>query len=160
LENAGYVALDTVSAIVPYLPASSVAIKGGKAVSEGVGVVTDTTSAGKKAAKVKKISKTKKVKTTTKAKKAVKGKKVKGGSSSKTITIQYQMQKQVERGQAPKDIDRVDNPHVPGQQPHIHFKNGTSLNQDGTIHDKHRGTPRVSKKVREGIIKNGWETCD
>ena len=33
LENVGYVALDTVSAIVPYLPASSAAIKGGKAVS-------------------------------------------------------------------------------------------------------------------------------
>ena len=89
LENVGYVALDTVSAIVPYLPASSAAIKGGKAVSQGVGVVTDTTSAGKKAAKVKKISKTKKVKTATKAKTAtkkakrlVKGKKVKSGTKT------------------------------------------------------------------------------
>ena len=68
------------------------------------------------------------------------------------------MQKQVERGQAPKDIDRVDKPHVPGQQPHVHFKDGTSLNQDGTIHDAHRGTPSVSNKVREWLIKNGWET--
>jgi len=66
LENAGYVAQDVGAFLLPYLPASSAAIKGGTAVSQGVGVVTDTTSAGKKAAKVKKISKTKKVKTATK----------------------------------------------------------------------------------------------
>ena len=82
------------------------------------------------------------------------------GGDSKTITSQSQMQKQVERGQAPKDIGRVDKPHVPGQQPHVHFKDGTSLNQDGTIHDAHRGTPSVSNKVREWLIKNGWETND
>ncbi len=82
------------------------------------------------------------------------------GSGSKIITSQSQLQKQVERGQAPKDIDRVDKPHVPGQQPHVHFKDGTSLNQDGTIHDAHRGTPSISNKVREWLIKNGWETND
>jgi len=54
LGNAGYVALDTVSAIIPYLPASSAAIKGGTAVSHRVGALADTTSAGKKTAKVKK----------------------------------------------------------------------------------------------------------
>ena len=66
------------------------------------------------------------------------------------------MQKQVERGQAPNDIERVDKPHVPGQQPHIHFKDGTSINRDGTIHDAHRGTPNISKKVIEWLIQNGW----
>lgn len=79
------------------------------------------------------------------------------GSNSKTITSQSQMQKQVERGQAPKEVDRVDKPHVPGQQPHVHFKDGTSLNQDGTIHDAHRGIPNISNNVREWITQNGWE---
>jgi hypothetical protein len=36
-------------------------------------------------------------------------------------TSQNQMQRQVERGQAPRGVDRVDKPHVPGQQPHVHY---------------------------------------
>jgi RHS repeat-associated protein len=30
------------------------------------------------------------------------------------------MQKEVERRQAPRDVDRVDKPHAPNQQPHVH----------------------------------------
>ena len=85
------------------------------------------------------------------------GGKVSQSGNAKTIAIRSQMQKQVERGQAPKNIDRVDKPHVPGQQPHIHFKDGTSLNQDGTIHDAHREIPNISNNVREWITQNGWE---
>lgn len=33
------------------------------------------------------------------------------------------MQKQVESGQAPKEVDQVHSPHVSGDQPHIHFAN-------------------------------------
>ena len=85
---------------------------------------------------------------------------VNGGSGSKQVTGQSQMQKQVERGQAPKEVDRVDKPHVEGQQPYIHFGDGTSLNQDGSIHDAHRGTPNVSNKVKKWLEKNGWRVND
>lgn len=51
---------------------------------------------------------------------------------------QLQMQKQVERGQSPKEVDRIDKLHVEDRQPHVHFK-------DGTIHDIHRGILRPSK---------------
>lgn len=58
-----------------------------------------------------------------------------GGTNSPTS--QNQMQKQVERGKAPKSVDRVDKPHVEGQQPHIHFgENEAALNIDGTWHDE------------------------
>lgn len=63
------------------------------------------------------------------------------------------MQKQVEKGQAPNEIDRVDKPHV-------HFKDGTSLNYDGTVHDKHNGIPKISNKVRTWLEKNGWKGND
>lgn len=38
------------------------------------------------------------------------------------------MQKQVERGKAPKEVDRVDKLHQKGQQNRVHFKDKTSLN--------------------------------
>ncbi len=67
------------------------------------------------------------------------------------------LQRQVERGQAPKEVDRVDKPHVPGQKPHVHFKDGTSLNNDGTTHDAHKGTPNPSNKTKEWLKDNGWK---
>ncbi|SMD16453.1 hypothetical protein [Sporomusa malonica] len=66
------------------------------------------------------------------------------------------LQRQVEKGQAPKEVDRVDKPHVPGQKPHVHFNDGTSLNNDGTIHDAHNGTPKPSNKTKEWLKDNGW----
>jgi len=50
-KNAGYVAQDVGAFLLPYIPATSVAIRGSKVVSEGVGALADTTSAGKKAVK-------------------------------------------------------------------------------------------------------------
>lgn len=55
---------------------------------------------------------------------------------------------------------RVDKPHVEGQQPHVHFKDGTSLNQDGTVHNAHRGIPNPTKKIKDWLIKNGWKVND
>ena len=71
-------------------------------------------------------------------------------------TSQNQMQKQVERGKAPKEIERVDKAHQKGGKNHVHFKDGTSLNQDGTIHDAHRGVPNPSKASKEWLKINGW----
>jgi hypothetical protein len=70
------------------------------------------------------------------------------------------MQREVEKGQAPKDVDRVDpahNPEVPNQQPHVHYGDGTATNQDGTVHDAHKGIPDLTKKVVNWLEKHGWK---
>lgn len=71
-------------------------------------------------------------------------------------TSRNQMQRQVENGQAPKEVDRVDPAHNQYGQPHVHFKDGTSLNRDGTIHDRGRGRPNPSRKVWDWLHRNGW----
>jgi RHS repeat-associated protein len=68
------------------------------------------------------------------------------------------MQQEVRRGLAPRDITRVDRPHVGGQEPHVHFCDGTACTQSGKIHDAHRGTPNPSRKAREWLRKHGWES--
>ena len=69
------------------------------------------------------------------------------------------MQKEVEKGQAPKDVDFVDKPHnTKTGKPHVHFKDGTAMNNDGTIHDKHKGTPTLTKKVKDWLGKHNWPT--
>ena len=78
--------------------------------------------------------------------------------NKKKPSSQNQLQKQVERGQAPRDVDRVDKPHQKGQQPHVHFKDKTSLNQDGTVHDAHNGIPSPSNEVKNWLRNNGWNT--
>ena len=68
------------------------------------------------------------------------------------------MQRMKERDQAPIGIDRFDKPHTEGQLPHVHFDDGTSLNVDGTIHDKHKGIPNPTKKQRDFLEEYGWKT--
>jgi len=72
------------------------------------------------------------------------------------ISTPGNMQKQVERGQAPRDIIRVDKGHIPGQEPHVHYKDGTSSNQSGGIHDAHKGIPSPSKKAQDWLKDHGW----
>ena len=69
------------------------------------------------------------------------------------------MQNEVERGRAPKEIDRIDpphNPNVPDQKPHVHFKDGTSINYDGTPHDENHGIPNITKKVAKWLESFDW----
>ena len=77
----------------------------------------------------------------------------------KKPTSQNQMQKQVESGKAPKEVDRVDKPHVnaPKQQDHIHFKDGSAINVDGSMSHDSRGIPQITRAILEWIISNGWE---
>ncbi|MGH3428599.1 MAG: RHS repeat-associated core domain-containing protein, partial [Sciscionella sp.] len=66
------------------------------------------------------------------------------------------MQREVERGQAPNDVDRVDrgNPSDPGDaEPHVHFKDGSALTQSGRW--KH-GASEISKVAREWLEHHGW----
>jgi RHS repeat-associated protein len=67
-----------------------------------------------------------------------------------------QMQLEVDRNQAPNGIKRVDRPHVPGQEPHVHYTDGTSSNQSGSIHDLHRGVPAPARAVVEWLEEHGW----
>lgn len=71
-------------------------------------------------------------------------------------TSQNKMQRQVEKGKAPKEIERVDKAHQKGGQNHVHFKNETSLNPDGTVHDAHKGIPNPSNASKEWLRDNGW----
>ena len=76
---------------------------------------------------------------------------------SGSYTSQNQMQKQVEKGTAPKGIDRVDKPHTDTGQPHIHFgENDRALNLDGTWHDAGKNIPKVTGAIKKWILKNGW----
>ena len=38
------------------------------------------------------------------------------------------------------------------EKPHVHFKDGTALNQDGTVHDAHKGNLNLTNGTR-----NGWK---
>ena len=82
---------------------------------------------------------------------------VEGDGGAKAPDRPGSMQREVEKGQAPKDVERVDPPHVEGQKPHVHFKDKTSLNNDGTIHDKGKGIPTPSNKVVEWLEGHGWK---
>ena len=70
-----------------------------------------------------------------------------------------QMNRQIKKGQAPKEIKRIDPPKtsVPNSKIHAHFKDGTSLNIDGTIHDASHGIPKLTKQASDWLIKNGWK---
>ena len=70
-----------------------------------------------------------------------------------------QMNRQIKNGQAPKEIKRIDPPKtsVPNSKIHAHFKDGTSLNIDGTIHDASHGIPKLTKQASDWLIKNGWK---
>ena len=70
-----------------------------------------------------------------------------------------QMNTQIKKGQAPKSIERVDKAQysVKNSKNHVHFKDGTSLNVDGTIHDANAGIPKVDRQARKWLEKYGWQ---
>ena len=71
-------------------------------------------------------------------------------------TSPNQMQQQVLRGKAPKTVVRVDNPKIPGQQPHVHFDDGTAINIDGSVHDAMNGVHKLTNKEAIWLFENGW----
>ena len=70
-----------------------------------------------------------------------------------------QMNQQIKKGQAPREIKRIDPPQtsVPNSKIHAHFQDGTSLNIDGTIHDVSHGIPKLTKQTIDWLIKHGWK---
>ena len=76
-----------------------------------------------------------------------------GGGTENKATSPNQMQKQVERGQAPKTVIRVDQARVPFEKPNVHFADGSALNMDGTW--KHGGRELTSAEAN-WLSGNGW----
>jgi RHS repeat-associated protein len=74
-------------------------------------------------------------------------------SSGTTPSSAGKMQKEVEKGQAPKSVDRVDKGRGPNEKDHVHFADGSARNQDGSW--KH-GASDLSSKVKDWLGKHGW----
>lgn len=68
------------------------------------------------------------------------------------------MQEQVRRGKAPKDVLRVDkgNPKIPNNKDHVHFRNGSALNYDGTPSHENRGILAITSAITKWLSENGW----
>ncbi len=64
-----------------------------------------------------------------------------------------ELQKQVEKGQAPNSVDRVDKGRGPHEKDHVDFKDDHALNHDGTW--KHKGR-KIMNKEKEWLEDNGW----
>jgi hypothetical protein len=64
-----------------------------------------------------------------------------------------QMNQQIKTGNSPRDVKRVDVGRVKGEQNHIHFKDGSALNRDGTW--KH-GKRHLSNAEKQWVQENGW----
>lgn len=76
-----------------------------------------------------------------------------GGQGGQKQSSAGKMQKEVEKGQAPKSVDRVDKGRGPHEQDHTHFTDGHALNKDGTW--KHGGRD-LSKQEGKWLNKHGW----
>ena len=78
--------------------------------------------------------------------------------NSNERTSPNQMQEQVNRGQAPREVDRVDKgkPSIPDNKDHIHFKDGTALNYDGSPSHEGNGLPKITRAISDWIQKNNW----
>lgn len=74
------------------------------------------------------------------------------------------MKKEVATGKAPREVDRVDDAHMEGQQPHVHIpvKGGkdVSINKDGTLGHDGPKLPdyRTSNPVKRWLQRHGWGT--
>ncbi len=75
---------------------------------------------------------------------------------SKSTSVN-QMQKQVQKGKAPKEIKRVDKGKIKGEQDHIHLNDGRAINRDGSFKHNPSGNIEVPKSVKEWANKNGWK---
>ena len=63
-----------------------------------------------------------------------------------------QMQQLINSGQAPSTVTYVHN-GFQGQQPHVHFSDGTAMNFDGTAH---HGNPNPSASTMRWLNSHGW----
>jgi hypothetical protein len=86
----------------------------------------------------------------------------KGGSGSSggggEPTTPQQMQRQIDTRQAPAQAERVDSgrmfPNGRWEPPHVHFKDGSALTQDGLWR---HGSSKLTKAVIQWLTSNGWK---
>lgn len=66
-----------------------------------------------------------------------------------------QMNREVQTGQAPSDVKRVEKAKEggPGAQDHVHLKDGSALNRDGTWR---HGFSKLSNAVKDWLVSHGW----
>ena len=76
------------------------------------------------------------------------------GLSTRRVTSLNQMRMQVTRGQAPSTVKAVNRGLVKGEQDHIHFKDGSALNRDGSW--KHGGR-ELTRAEREWAELGGFK---
>ena len=73
-----------------------------------------------------------------------------------------QARQAVWRGQGPAGIDRIDRPHLPGEQWHAHLgagANSSAVNQDGTwrhLPKKPKSPPSLTNAQQVFLRKAGW----
>ncbi|MGB7589537.1 MAG: hypothetical protein WBM00_12610 [Solirubrobacterales bacterium] len=77
-----------------------------------------------------------------------------GQAQEEERTSVNQMNKQIERGQAPKSATRAEPGRVRGEQDHINFGDRDALNADGTW--KHGGRD-LTNGERDWLTHNGWK---
>ena len=63
------------------------------------------------------------------------------------------IQRDVEKGRSPNTIDRVDPPHNEKGKPHVHFKDNSAVNIDGTFKE---GSHKLTHKEKKFFEKYGW----
>jgi hypothetical protein len=63
------------------------------------------------------------------------------------------MQKLIDRGDSPRGITMAHKGKIAHEKDHVHFKDGSALNRDGTV--KH-GAPRPSKDQKKWLEGHGW----
>lgn len=78
-------------------------------------------------------------------------------SAGKKPTATNQLREQVRKRQAPKDVVAIDDRFEgnPDGQAHIHLRDGTVLNLDGTRSHKHKGKFQVPNEVKDWLRNQG-----
>jgi hypothetical protein len=78
-----------------------------------------------------------------------------GGDRSPKTSSAGKMEKEVERGQAPRGVDRVDTGNRRfGEKDHVHLDDGRALNNDGTW--KH-GEGSIGRTIQDWLGDHGWK---
>ena len=65
------------------------------------------------------------------------------------------MNEQINKGQAPKGIKRIDQGHVKGEQTHAHLEKGSAINIDGTL--KHGDGKEMTVAIKKWLKGNRWK---
>lgn len=73
-------------------------------------------------------------------------------ASNSCYTSVNQMQNLINTGHAPIGVTFVHN-GFQGQQPHVHFSDGTAMNFDGSAH---HGSPAPNSLIMKWLNNNGW----